>query len=47
LEDYFEQQFQQSFSKVAVSILMTYQMDTLSAGSLTRLEALIAALVAA
>jgi hypothetical protein len=44
LEDHFDGQFQQSFSKVAVAVAMTYELERLSEAALDRLERLMRAL---
>ena len=46
-ERYFEDHFQQSFSKVSVAIALTYEPHRLSAGALDRVERLVTALAAA
>jgi len=43
-ERYFEDQFQQSFSKVSVAIALTYDPHRLSVGALDGVERLITAL---
>jgi hypothetical protein len=44
LEKYFDEHFQQSFSKVSVAIALTYQPNRLTASALSRVERLIEAL---